>query len=137
MWHHPQENQNPKLNFFSLQTRSLATYLPQSPGKLWSILEVIIIDYSFFSNSDRNRLNRPQMKCNRNQLHCQFNCNWQLLLQWNLEIFTLHHCAMNSGCGGWVFSFIIVCYGCVSEEAVCLSMWFKSRQSRCKPSVCS
>jgi len=28
----------------------------------------------------------------------------------NLEIFTLHRCALNRGCGGWVSSFIIVCY---------------------------
>jgi len=34
-----------------------------------------------------------------------------------LEIFTLHHCPMNSGFGGWVSSFIVtnefifVCYG--------------------------
>jgi len=33
-----------------------------------------------------------------------------------LEIFTLHHCAMNRGCGGWVSSFIIICYGnCFAE----------------------
>jgi len=33
-----------------------------------------------------------------------------------LEIFTLHHCALNRGCGGWVSSFIIICYGYVSGE---------------------
>jgi len=27
-----------------------------------------------------------------------------------LEIFTLHHCALNRGCGGWVSSCITVCY---------------------------
>jgi len=31
-----------------------------------------------------------------------------------LEIFTLHHCAMNRRCGGWVSSFIIICYGYIS-----------------------
>jgi len=54
------------------------------------------------------------MKCNRDRLHCQFNRNRRLLPRLNLEIFTLHHCAMHRGCGGWVSSFIIVCYGCVS-----------------------
>jgi len=42
---------------------------------------------------------------------------------------------MNRDCGGWVSSFFIVCYG--SGEAICLSMWFKSRQSRGKHSVSS
>jgi len=46
-----------------------------------------------------------------------------------LEIFTLHHCAINPGCGGWASSFIIVCYGYVSgEQAEC---------SRGKHSICS
>jgi len=58
------------------------------------------------------------MKCNRNRLHstlhCQFNCNRQLFSQLNLEIFIVHHRVMNCGCGGWVSSFIIVCYGFVS-----------------------
>ena len=40
---------------------------------------VIIIDYSFLSYRNRNRLNRPKMKCNRNRLHCQFNRNRRLL----------------------------------------------------------
>jgi len=35
-----------------------------------------------------------------------------------LDIFTLHHCALNRGCGDWVSSFIIVFYGYVSEEAI-------------------
>jgi len=48
------------------------------------------------------------MKCNRNRLHCQFNRNRRLGSRLILEIFTLHHCAMNRGCGGWVSSFIIV-----------------------------
>jgi len=48
------------------------------------------------------------MKCNRNRLHCQFNRNRPLLSRLNLDIFTLHHCALNRGCGGWVYSFIIV-----------------------------
>jgi len=52
------------------------------------------------------------MKCNR--LHCQFNR--RLLSRLNLEIFTLHHCAINPGCGGWVSSFIISCYGYASGE---------------------
>jgi len=47
-----------------------------------------------------------------------------------MEIFTLHHCAMNRDCGGWVSSFVIVCYGYVPGAAIYLSMWFKSRQSR-------
>ena len=53
------------------------------------------------------------MKCNhnRNRLHCQFNRNRRLHSQLNLDIFTLHHCAMNRGCGGWVSFFIMVCYG--------------------------
>jgi len=51
------------------------------------------------------------MKCNRNRLHCQFNRNRRLLSPLNLEIFTLHHYAMNRGCGGWASSFIIICYG--------------------------
>jgi len=42
------------------------------------------------------------MKCNRNRirLHCKFNCNRRLLLRLNLEIFTLHHWAMNRSFGG-------------------------------------
>jgi len=54
-----------------------------------------------------------------------------------LEIFTLHHCVMNRDRSGWVFSFIIVCYGYVSGETIYPSMWFKSRQSRGKHSVSS
>jgi len=61
------------------------------------------------------------MKCHRNRLHCQLNRNRRLLLRLNLEIFTLHHCTMNSGCGGWVS------YGYVSGEAICPSVWVKSR----------
>jgi len=56
------------------------------------------------------------MKCNRNRLYCQFNRNRLLLSRLDLEIFTLHHCAINLDCGGWVFSFIIVCCGYVSGE---------------------
>jgi len=77
------------------------------------------------------------MKCNRNRLHCQFNRNRRLLSRLNLDIFTLHHCALNHGCGGWVSSFIIVCYGYVSWEAIYPSMWFKSKQSRGKYIVSS
>jgi len=73
------------------------------------------------------------MKCNR--LHCQFNRNRRLLSRLNLEIFTLHHCAMNRGWGGWVPSFIIVCHGCVSGGTICPSVWVKSRQSSGKHSV--
>jgi len=65
------------------------------------------------------------MKCNR--LLCHFNRNRRSLSRINWEIFTLHHCAMNRGCGGWVSSFIIVCYGHVSGEAIYPSMWFNSR----------
>ena len=52
------------------------------------------------------------MKCNRNcnPSHCQFNRNRRLSSRSNLEIFTLHHCALNRVCGGWVSSYIIVCY---------------------------
>ena len=75
---------------------------------------VIVIDYNFLSN--RNRLNWPKMKCNR--LHCQFNRNRRLRSRLNLEIFTLLHCALNLGCGGWVSFFIMVCYGYVSVEAI-------------------
>jgi len=68
------------------------------------------------------------MTCNRNQLHCQlFNHNRRQLSRLNLEIFTLRHCAMNRGCGGWFSSFIIVWHGCVSWEAIYPSVWFKSR----------
>jgi len=38
-----------------------------------------------------------------------------------------HYCAKNLGCSGWVSSFIIVCYGCVSGEAICPSVSFKSK----------
>jgi len=58
------------------------------------------------------------MKCNRNRLHCQFNSNRRLRSQLNLDIFTLHHCALNRGCGGWVSSFIVVCYGYVLGKAM-------------------
>jgi len=33
-----------------------------------------------------------------------------LTITLNLEIFTLHHCAPNYGCGGWMSSFIIAYY---------------------------
>jgi len=79
------------------------------------------------------------MKCNpnRTRLSCQFNRNRRLRSRLNLEIFTLYHCALKRGCGGWVSSFIIVCYGHVSGEAIYPSMWFKSRQFRGKHSVSS
>jgi len=67
------------------------------------------------------------MKCNRDRLHCQFNRNRRLLSRLNLEIFTLRHCAMNRGCSGWVPSFIIVCYGYDSGEAIFPSVCVKSR----------
>jgi len=54
-----------------------------------------------------------------------------------LEIFTLHDCAMNRGCGGWVSSFIIVCHGYVSHGTICPSVSVKSRWSSGKHSVCS
>ena len=59
--------------------------------------EVIVIDYSFLNN--------------RNRLNCFLNNRNRLLSRLNLEIFILHHCAMNRGCGGWVSFFIMVCYG--------------------------
>jgi len=58
------------------------------------------------------------MKCNRNRLHCQFNRNRRLRSRLNLEIFTLHQCALHGGWGGWVSSFVIFCYGYVSGEAI-------------------
>jgi len=70
------------------------------------------------------------MLCNRNRLHCQFNRNRRLLSRLNFEIFTLHHCAMNRGYGGWVSSFIIVCYGYVSGQVI-------SPPVHMKHSVCS
>jgi len=54
-----------------------------------------------------------------------------------LKIFTLHHCAMNRGCAGWVSSFIIVCHGYVSGEAISPSVCVKSRWSSGQHSVCS
>jgi len=54
------------------------------------------------------------MKCN----HCQFDRNLRLHSRLNLDVFTLHHCALNGSCGGWVSSFIIVYYGYVSGEAI-------------------
>jgi len=51
------------------------------------------------------------MACNRNRLHCKFNRNRRLIPRLNLEIFILHHCAMNRSFGGWFSS--------VSEEAIC------------------
>jgi len=77
------------------------------------------------------------MKCDRNRLHRQFIRNRQLLSHLNLEIFTLHHRTINRGFGGWVSSFIIVCYGYVSGEDICPSMCVKYRQSSGKHSVCS
>jgi len=77
------------------------------------------------------------MKCDCNQLHCQFNRNRQLISRLNLEIFTQHHSALNHGCSGWVSSFIIICHGCVSGEAICPSAWVKSRWSNDKHIVCS
>jgi len=59
------------------------------------------------------------MKCNRNRLHRQFNRNRRLFSRLNLQIFTLHHCALNRGCGGWVSSFIMVCYDYFSGKAIC------------------
>jgi len=75
------------------------------------------------------------MKCNRLRLHYdlnyesntitlqidydfQFNRNRRLVWRINLEIFTLHHCALNCGCCGWVSSFIIVCYWYVSAKTI-------------------
>jgi len=79
------------------------------------------------------------MKCNRNRnrLHCQLNRNRRLLWRLNLDIFTLHHCALNRGCGGWVSSFIIVFYGYVSEEPIFPSVCVNPDSSNGKHSVCS
>jgi len=67
------------------------------------------------------------MKCDRNRLHCQFNRNRRLRSRLNSDIFTLLHCALNRGCGGWVSFFIMVCYDYVSGEAISPSVCFKSR----------
>jgi len=69
------------------------------------------------------------MKCNRNRnrLHCQFNRNRRLRSRLTLEIFILHHCALNHGCDGWVSSFIILCYGYVSGKAFSPFLCVKSR----------
>jgi len=75
------------------------------------------------------------MKCNR--LHCQINRNRRLRSQLYLVIFTLHHCVLNGGCGGWVSSFSIVCYGYVSGKDICPFVCVKSRMSSGKRSVCS
>jgi len=53
-----------------------------------------------------------------------------------LEIFTLHHCAMNGGFGGYISSFITVCYGYVWGEAISSSVYV-FRLSSGKYSVCS
>jgi len=58
------------------------------------------------------------MECKRNRSHCQFNRNRRLRSRTNLEIFIQHRCALNHRCGGWVSSFITVCYGYVSREAI-------------------
>jgi len=53
------------------------------------------------------------MKCNRNRLRWQFNRNRRLLSRLNLDIFTLHHCAMNHSCCGWfppLSSFVMVMF---------------------------
>jgi len=47
-----------------------------------------------------------------------------------LEIFTQHCSAMNRGCGGWISFFVIVCYGYVSEEVICPSVWLKPYSPR-------
>jgi len=44
-----------------------------------------------------------------------------------MEIFTLHHCAMNRGFGDWVCFFIMVCYGHASGKAISPSVCVKSR----------
>jgi len=51
--------------------------------------------------SDRNRLNWPKIKRNRNRirLHSKFNRNRRLRSRLNLEIFTLHHWVMNRSFG--------------------------------------
>ena len=71
------------------------------------------------------------MKCNhnRNRQHSQLR-NQRLLSRLNLEIFTLHYSAMNRGCGGWISSFIIVCYSYVSEDAIYPSVWLKPYSPR-------
>ena len=118
------------------QKRNLFIFYYMWEGEVTSYLQlwppagrhgVIVIDYCFLRNRSRNRLNWPKM-----------NCNPRILSRLNLEIFNLLHCcAMNRGCDGGIFSFIIVCYNYVSVEAVCPSVWVKSRQSRGKQSACS
>lgn len=64
----------------------------------WRRHGVIAIDHSFLSN----------------RLHFDYcTSNRRLLSPLNVEIFTLHCCAMNRGYGDWVSSFIIACYGFV------------------------
>jgi len=67
------------------------------------------------------------MKSNRNRLHFQFNRNRRLVWRINLEIFSLHHCALNRGCGGWVSSLVIVCCGYVSGQGISPTVCVKSR----------
>ena len=53
------------------------------------------------------------MKCNRNRSPCQFNRNRWLRSRLNLEIFTLNHCALKGGYGGWfppLSSFVMVMF---------------------------
>jgi len=86
---------------------------------------------------NRNRLDWPKMKCNRNGSHCQFNRNRRLLSRLNLESFTLHQCATNCGCGGWVSplsSFVMVTFQGRLVARLCA---LKSRQYRGKHSVWS
>jgi len=45
------------------------------------------------------------MTCNHDRLHRKFNRNRRLISRLNLEIFILHHCAVNRSFGGWVSSF--------------------------------
>jgi len=44
-----------------------------------------------------------------------------------LEIFCVQHCAMNRSFFVAGFPLIIICYGYVSEETICLSVCAKSR----------
>jgi len=57
------------------------------------------------------------------------NRNQRLLWRVNLDLFTLHHCAINCGFGSWISSLVIGSCGYVSAEAICEFVHVKSRYS--------
>jgi len=67
------------------------------------------------------------MTCNRNRLHCQFNHNQRFISRLKLGNLHLHYCAINPCFGGWVSSYIIVCYDYASGEALFPSVCAKSK----------